>query len=178
MNQLYWVDLCSEECQENMWIVNMTHCLLLKMILQVNQKSCQFQELRPNTCIQLESLADKAFDPLHGGNAYWKLHRHFLEPRWLPIWTRRFLWTRLPWVLCSPWGRSEDVPWLLLQWPWQIGWPRLMPHRRPFHEDSPISISFLFMQNKMCNWRHSYPFTVLDFSLRNSSRSHQVPKNQ
>ena len=48
-----------------MWIVNMTHCLLLKMILQVNQKSCQFQELRPNTCIQLESLADKAFDPLH-----------------------------------------------------------------------------------------------------------------
>ena len=65
MNQLYWVDPCSEECQENMWIVNMTHCLLLKMILQVNQKSCQFQELRPNTCIQLESLADKAFDPLH-----------------------------------------------------------------------------------------------------------------
>ena len=58
-----------------------------------------------------------------------------LEPRWLPIWTRRFQCTRLPWVLCSPWGRSADVLWLILQWPWQIWWPHLMPHRRPFHED-------------------------------------------
>ena len=35
------------------------------MILQINQISCKFQELRPSTCIQLESLADEAFDPLH-----------------------------------------------------------------------------------------------------------------
>ena len=25
MNQLYWVDLCSEECQENMWNVDREH---------------------------------------------------------------------------------------------------------------------------------------------------------
>ena len=48
-----------------MWIVNMTHSLHMKRILQVNQKSCQFQELKPNTCFQLESLAEKAFHHLH-----------------------------------------------------------------------------------------------------------------
>ena len=30
--------------------------------------------------------------------------------------------------------REICVPLLLLQWPWQIWWPHLIPHRRPFQD--------------------------------------------